>query len=245
MGTSGISLETVDGGVMQGIVITNVQIEGTESPIFIRLGNRARPYQKNMEINHTGELGDIAIDQVQIRNAGNTGCSITGLPGFPVSNIRLSNIFYCQEGGGTVADIHNKVPEKPKDYPEATMFGTLPAYGFYIRHARNISFSNIELASQKDDQRPALYLDDVEYGNFSNMQIQSNNNNEANIWLNQTRNIIIQGSSLKGNSNCFVKIEGEKNSHISIFNNTLDGVINAVSVSENSKDQIKESGNMQ
>ena len=31
-----------------------------------------------------------------------------------------------------------KVEELETLYPESTMFGTLPAYGMYVRHARNI-----------------------------------------------------------------------------------------------------------
>ena len=40
-GTSAISLEIVDGGVLENVHVSNILVEGTESPIFIRLGNRA------------------------------------------------------------------------------------------------------------------------------------------------------------------------------------------------------------
>ena len=45
-GISGISLEMVDGGILRGVNISNVQIDGTKSPLFIRLANRARPYSE-------------------------------------------------------------------------------------------------------------------------------------------------------------------------------------------------------
>lgn len=43
-GITAISLELVDGGVMDGVVMNNIQIEGTECPIYVRLGNRGRKH---------------------------------------------------------------------------------------------------------------------------------------------------------------------------------------------------------
>ncbi len=37
--------------------------------------------------------------------------------------------------------------EREKEYPEPTMFGALPATGFFIRHVRNIEMSNVEIAT--------------------------------------------------------------------------------------------------
>lgn len=220
-GASGIALEIVDGGVMEGISISNIQIDGTESPIFIRLGNRARSYKKDLIIDHVGTLGNISISNVRVKNAGKIGCSITGQPGFPVNNIRFSNVVMEFEGGGTLDDLKKEVEEKPKDYPDGNMFGTLPAFGFYIRHATNISFNGIQLSTKNDDFRVALYLDDVTQSNFSNLQIESNKGNYANICLKNSQNIIIKESILKGKSACFVNLDGERTSNISIVNNLL------------------------
>jgi len=44
IGITGISLEIVDGGVMDGIHVDNIVIEKTECPIYVRLANRARKY---------------------------------------------------------------------------------------------------------------------------------------------------------------------------------------------------------
>jgi hypothetical protein len=34
-------------------------------------------------------------------------------------------------------------PEREKEYPEPSMFGLLPAYGFLIRHARDIELDSV------------------------------------------------------------------------------------------------------
>lgn len=243
LGTSGISLEIVDGGTMQGVTISNIQIEGAESPIFIRLANRGRPYKKDMEISHTGTLQDVSINQVRIYNAGNTGCSITGLPGSPVTNIRLSDICFEQAGGRTVDDITREIPEKPKDYPEATMFGPLPAYGFFIRHARNISCNDMEFSFRQHDPRPALYLNDVDSSRFTGMVMESTAETPGNIFLENTENILVQGSTVKGPSTCFVNLTGEQSSKIIIVNN-VTGKETEMFRGDESNTEVYQSGNM-
>ncbi|MEE9460416.1 MAG: glycoside hydrolase, partial [Bacteroidales bacterium] len=160
-GISGISLEIVDGGVMDGITISNISMDGPEVPIFIRLGNRARKHFPEAETPAVGQLSNVLISQVIARNTGKTGCAITGIPGYPVKNIKLSNMIL--EFAGGVKDPVNPadVPELEDLYPEATMFGELPAYAFFIRHAENISLSDITTITLDPDMRKPVLIQDV------------------------------------------------------------------------------------
>jgi len=173
IGSSAISLEIVDGGALENVNVSDITIEGTESPIFIRLGNRGRGYLsdgKNMEriipVDHVGTINGIHIDNVQIHNAGSMGCSITGLPGHPVENVSLSHISIHHKGGisaDEMVQIADSIrDEKEKAYPEATMWGNLPAKGFFVRHARNIRFSDIQILTDEPDARPNFVREDVE-----------------------------------------------------------------------------------
>ncbi|MFC1766473.1 glycoside hydrolase family 28 protein, partial [Planctomycetota bacterium] len=54
------------------------------------------------------------------------------------------------------------VPEDEDRYPEQYFFGVLPAWGAYIRHAKDIEFKNVQLALRGEDARPKIVLDDVE-----------------------------------------------------------------------------------
>ena len=184
IGTSAISLEIVDGGIMENVSVSDFTVEGTESPIFIRLGNRGRGYklrsgQKALSgkgnddtiaelipIDHVGSIDGIRINNFQVHNAGATGCSITGLPGHPVRNVWLSDISIHHKGGVKAEDLRlindTIVYEKEKEYPEATMWGNLPAKGFLVRHARNIHFSNIDIRTEYPDVRPEFVNIDTE-----------------------------------------------------------------------------------
>ncbi len=184
IGSSAISLEIVDGGVLENVSVSDITVEGTESPIFIRLGNRGRGYKMKepthslsgnsnddaiaglIPIDHVGRIDGIRLDNIQIRNAGSMGCSITGLTGHPVENVSLSNISIHQKGGVTLADLPKidamLQDEKEKEYPEATMWGNLPAKGFFVRHARNVSFQNVQVLTAQPDVRPDIVRIDTE-----------------------------------------------------------------------------------
>jgi polygalacturonase len=173
-GSSAVSLEIVDGGVMENIQVSDILVEGTEAPIFVRLGNRARSYKEGLKIENTGAIKGLTISNIRILNAGKTGCSITGQPNFMVEDITLSDIIFEQSGGGTATDCISAPAELAAEYPEATMFGTLPACGFYIRHAKNLTFTNIKTQTLTPDLRPAFVLEDVENMQFINLTGKTN-----------------------------------------------------------------------
>ena len=91
---------------------------------------------------------------------------IAGLNGHDIEDVRLSNITIRYKGGGTKTDAAREVPENEKNYPEPSMFGVIPAYGFYVRHARGVVFDNIDVSFDKNDERPAIILDDVKEVSF-------------------------------------------------------------------------------
>ena len=154
-GTSAISLEIVDGGIMENVSVSNILVEGTESPIFIRLGNRARGYAEGVPVERVGTIRGVHLNDIVVMGAGPTGCSITGLPDHPVENIYLNNIVITQQGGQPAVEA--PVDEKEKEYPEATMWGILPATGFFVNHARHVVFNHIEVNTLQPDERPKFF----------------------------------------------------------------------------------------
>ena len=105
--------------------------------------------------------------------------SIVGIPNADIKNVLLENIEIIFGGAGRkdVAcismDSLQKVPEKMADYPEFSMFGELPAWGFYVRHVDGIKFKNVQLKYENDDFRPALVFDDVEEVELNNVVVAS------------------------------------------------------------------------
>ena len=160
LGHSAISLEIVDGGTMSNIDISDITVRGTESPIFIRLANRARPYSKDHPVDGVGAISGVVLHDIQIEDAGPSGSSITGLAGHPVRNILLHDITIRHAGGQTTTAV--PTDEKETEYPESTMWGILPAQGFWVNHARDITFRNICIIPSAPDARPIFLFNDCE-----------------------------------------------------------------------------------
>jgi polygalacturonase len=164
----GLALETVDGGLLEDVTISNLAMRDiVNSPIFLRLGNRAR----GPEGTPVGQLRRVVISNVVVSNADPRYCSIiSGIPGHPIEDVRLDNIKILYQGGGTKEQAALDPPEKEKTYPEPAMFGETPAYGFLVRHVKGIQFSNMEIGTIKDDQRPAFWMNDVKDAEFTHVK---------------------------------------------------------------------------
>lgn len=173
-GISGLALEVVDGGIMENITISNIIIEGPQVPIFIRLGNRARRFTDAAAAPGIGKIRHIRLSDIIARGADTIGCSISGLDRAPVEDISLSNITIETSGSDIPGKLFSTVvPEKEEEYPEGTMFGKLPAYGFYVRYANNLQLHNIVLRHKGTEQRPGIMLERVQGFQLTGLDIQN------------------------------------------------------------------------
>jgi len=159
---SGLALECVDGGLLDRVQISNITMDGVGAPIFMRLGDRARPFEKNGPRPPAGRFRNVILRDVQAVRASRVGCAICGIPGHSIEDVTLDNIRLEFEGAGRPLHAHGAVPEYPDKYPEHTMFGVLPAYGFYCRHVRRLQFRSVRVIASRPEERPALLTDDVE-----------------------------------------------------------------------------------
>lgn len=164
IGITGISLEIVDGGIMDGVSISNISIQGTECPIYIRLGNRGRKHTKDALPPPVGQMRNIVINNVVAYNTGNYSSSITGIPGHYVQNVSLSNIQFYNKGGINKGDFQEdleKVNEDIKGYPQPTTWKELPSSALFIRHVKNVQVRGLMLNSENTDVRTPIIAVDV------------------------------------------------------------------------------------
>ena len=152
------------------------------------------------------------------------------MPGFPVENVTLSNVRLRFRGGGTAEDAAREILEHPEAYPEFNMFGVLPAYGFYVRHAKNVRFHHLDLSFEQEDVRPALVLDDVEDADVFGLRAQVAPAARSMIWLKQVRGAMVHGCRPHGRSKTFVRLDGERSSGVTVMNNDLGNVEQALAV---------------
>ena len=155
-GCHGFAIESVDGAVIEDVSITNI----TMRDILGRSDLRA-PRRSHARTCRRSRRRDSPPRSSATSLASSAGperiCSIiSGIPGHPIEDVKLSDITILHPGGGTAADAALQLAEKEKDYPEPTMFGTTPAHGFFLRHVKGIEMSGIKIESASPGCAPRL-----------------------------------------------------------------------------------------
>jgi polygalacturonase len=179
----GLALETVDGGLLEDVTINNITMRDVvNAPIFLRLGKRNRGPKETMT---EGKLRRVIISNIVAYNADSKyGSIISGIPGNDIEDVRFNNIRIDYQGGGTKQQAALQPPEKEADYPEPVMFGEMPAYGFFVRHVRGLTMTDVEVSYMKEDARPPFLLDDVKGADFHRVKAQRMQNGSVFVLKN-------------------------------------------------------------
>ena len=153
--SSGISLESVDGGTVENVLVTNISIFRAESPLFLRLGNRGRTMPEFPKP-PTGVLRRVVFQNITGNDNGSRGSIFAGIPQASIEDVLVSDLRLSVAGGGKTPPA-TPFPEKAGDYPDASMFGDAGlAYGFWFRHVHGLRFVNVAISPGKPDARSAF-----------------------------------------------------------------------------------------
>ncbi|MBK7930946.1 MAG: hypothetical protein IPJ98_26770 [Bryobacterales bacterium] len=258
-GLGGLKFFTVDGGDLEDITVSNISMSHVSAPIFFRLGNRGFDlgFQDVERPRPVARLRNVVVSGVRASVHGvmawpNRGIpfragatmGIVGLPGHPVEGVLLDDIHVTFEGGGTLEEAHRTdIPERPNAYPENTMFGVLPAYGLYLRHAKGITLSNIRFAFNQPDLRPAMMAEDVDDLEINGLQAAASGS-EPLLRLVETRGALIRASRPLNPVDSFLRVEGQASRDIALLGNDLRLARHAVLSPQGSASPVIEEGNL-
>lgn len=209
----GINVETVDGGSVDGVVVSNIRMQNVRAPIFVRLGQRTK-----------GEgsfLRNVFIEGVDAEGAIVTS-SITGVPGLRPSDITISNCRLRTVEQGMADWAHREIPEVVDQYPESWMMGRLPAYGFFVRHADRVRLRNVEYIADAPDARPAVVCDDVEDVILDGLELTAPEGGAPLLDFRNTRRALVRGMRLPARSSVLALVSGAASSGIQLLGNALD-----------------------
>lgn len=185
---SAITIQSVDGGICEHILVDSLHGTNVGNAIYLNIGAR-RDKQSFMDgitirnlycevaatkpdagYEYEGPIEDLP------RNV--SPCGIIGLSDSKIKNVTLENIVIVFPGGGDPHYAHvgldelDKVPEMPKAYPEFSQHMELPAWGFFIRHVDGLTLRNIKLTALKKDYRTAIVMDDVKNHHVSGLVVE-------------------------------------------------------------------------
>jgi hypothetical protein len=174
---SAVTIQSVDGGHIEDIDVSDIVAENTGNAFFFRIGQRvhgrAAGSIRNIRIRNltitvppTAPDAGYAHPGPPVRHPHNViPASIVGLPNHPVENVTLENIRITMPGGADSAVAHiplgdlHRLPDLPQRYPEFSMFGELPSWALFLRHTRGIVVRQSRFDLKSPDFRPALVLD--------------------------------------------------------------------------------------
>jgi len=167
-GACGIAIGCVDGGMLENISISHVQMDQVRVPFFIKLGDRGRVASGEKEEIPVQFARNLSISHVSARRAGPRGGYIMGLPEEPVRGVRIENCDLEFEGRGDDALAESSVDSNRDSYPSCDAFGMLPSYALFLRDAEDVKLSNLVFRTIALDARPAL-----RWQRFRKLQIDS------------------------------------------------------------------------
>ena len=132
------------------------------TPFFIICGDRGKTSWGGQK--RYGSINNILIKDVEAKNNRfNYGTIVSGTHRdgrkMRVGNITFDNLEVTFTGG------IRETPSMPAEYngwyPECNMWGTLPAAGFFVRHADNVVFRDCRFTVQPDDVREFIVSSDA------------------------------------------------------------------------------------
>lgn len=167
---SGFKIQMNEGAEMKNMVFSNIVMKNVPRPIFMTFCQQkasvdAPDEMFPMKAMHHFSFNNIIIDNGELDK--NSAIFITGMPDNYITDIQLSDIQMVMPGGGTKADANktdlNEYTLEVLDgwWPEFSLVGTLPASGIYMRHVKDLYMSNVHLKTISNDERPAIFFQDV------------------------------------------------------------------------------------
>lgn len=209
---SAIAIENYENGVLENILVQDIRVENTGNAIFIRFGKKPTsavvpwsPALKNVTIRNVKASISFKRPDYNYKLRGpalpffhNTfPSSITGIPDRTIQDVTLENIeiTYPGKGNATYARLPTwdlkRVPEAETSYPEFSMFGELPAWGFYIRHVDGLVMNNVKIKIKNPDYRPAVVCDDVKNLTVEKLKV-CGDEKDLKIFQKDTENVKIK-----------------------------------------------------
>lgn len=209
---SAITIATPDGGFVENILVDSLYAYNVGNAIYLRIGAR---WNKGRQ----GSMRGITIQNMYAEIAATKAdagreyegpiedlprnispASMVGLKGQYIEEVHLKNVDLRFPGnsnphyafwGLLPADL-DSIPEMPSAYPEFSQFKELPAWGFYLRHVKNLHMEQVSLRAMGPEYRPALVLDDVHQARFESMQILVPGKKKKQMHSHQSSNITLK-----------------------------------------------------
>lgn len=176
-----VSMVSMDGAVISDVRFERLSLHRARdvaAPIFLKVGNRAGCEDGKGTCQRPGSIANIGFEHVSFIGWGNAHhpkpghakaytATIEGLnASHRIGPVSFRNVTLVAPGGGTAGQARVDPPFSPLQY-QPRFDGVRPAFGLFVRYARDISLvdASIGIATgdrDVSDERPAIVADEVE-----------------------------------------------------------------------------------
>ncbi len=156
----GILMGIVDGGTLEDVVVSDITMRNPlNHPLFVHLSARMRTPPGTP----LGQIRRVRFENINVSGTDmRYPCGVAGLPDAYIEDVSFRGIHVASPGGGTAADAAIDPPQDRKQSLEVMFMKTLPATGFYGRHARRLTLRDMEFTVDRPDARPTVAFHSVD-----------------------------------------------------------------------------------
>jgi hypothetical protein len=158
-----MAVESRQGADVAAVTFRRIELARTGAAFFVYLAQQATTHPAG-DVAKLGSIDGVAFTDIagtttSWPNSPHQGSLITGhvFNGvtYPITHLSFTNVAIAFTGGR--ATVPAAPPEaQPNQYPEANMFGDLPAWAYYLRHVAGVTFQNVTSTARAADARPKL-----------------------------------------------------------------------------------------
>jgi hypothetical protein len=158
-----MAVESVDGADVSNIVFRNVTVHGAGSPFFVILGDRGTTPSGSPH--KVGTIDGVRFEHVTVDGAKYTwaspisGTKLADGSIHAIANLAFDDVHVSAKGG--LGSVPADPPEYDGRYPDPNLWGDMPGWGWFVRHATNVTFTSVTAAVSPTDARPKLVARDV------------------------------------------------------------------------------------
>ena len=215
---SGFALESVDGGIIEDVNISDITMQDVQTPIFVIMGRRNVGQAGNQDFYNSekhgldptlkvGKVSNLTFKNITATSNSKMTSSISASMGYYVENVTMENIKISTMGKGTLKEANTPLSEYSGSYPENRMYGFVyPSSGLFLRHIKNVTLNNIELTVRYEDYRPAVILDDLHNVTLNALNSDTPAGGNAVIQIENSTKISIRNPKIASKKNAYLKL---------------------------------------
>ncbi|HEY4281502.1 MAG TPA: glycosyl hydrolase family 28 protein [Chthoniobacterales bacterium] len=190
-----------NGANVSNINFSRLEFSNCGAAFFVFLGQQ--PGHPDGDVDKLGYIDNVHFTDILCSTDNSTsnkwGSNVTGQiynnVTYPITNLFFTNCNITFKGGD------NSVPGNPPEwdsnqYPEVSMWGDLPAYGYYMRHVNGVTFTNCVSRLNGSDSRPEKSTNDV---SDLSTHVDTDNDGMPNDWEQQYFGSTTGGSPTEDN----------------------------------------------